>query len=90
MEILDSMAEIYDKVNLIDLQKMTEMSLREEELVEHKIESGETSHTIMNTKLKNQIVKDQVNDFWTFTNPGKNPWLFFTEERSVMNTAKLC
>ena len=68
MELLDSMAEIYDKVNLIDLGKMTEMSLREDELIEHKIDLSKSRHTLMNTQLKDQIVKDQLPDFWNFTN----------------------
>lgn len=68
MDILDSMAEIYDKANLIDLDKMTEISLRDDELVETQIDLSKSRHTEMNQQLKEQIVKDQLTDFWNFTN----------------------
>ena len=67
MELLDSMAEIYDRVDLIDLKKMTELSLRGDELVENKIDITLSDHTSINRQLKDQIVKDQFADFWSFT-----------------------
>ena len=68
MELLDSMAEIYDRVDLIDLKKMTELSLRGGELTENKIDITESDHTLVNRQLRDQIAKDQLDDFWTFTN----------------------
>ena len=68
MDILESMAGIYDKVNLIDLRKMTEVSLRDEKLEPHTIDLAKSRHTLMNRQMKDQIVKDQLPGFWTFTN----------------------
>ena len=66
LEILDSMAEIYDFVNLIDFTESTEMSLREEVLHKHVIEKGQ-DHTRMTQGLRSQIAADMVDDFWKFT-----------------------
>jgi len=66
LDILDSMAEIYDFVNLIDFTESTEMSLREETLHKIGIKEGQ-DHTHMTQGLRNQIVPDMVDDFWTFT-----------------------
>ncbi len=66
LEILDSMAEIYDFVNLIDFKESTEMSLREETLRKLTIEPGQ-DHTHMTQGLRSTIVPDMVDDFWHFT-----------------------
>jgi len=67
MDILASMAEIYDYVNLIDFNESTEMSLREEQL--NKLAIGKTQdHTNMTQGLKDKIAADMVDDFWKFTN----------------------
>lgn len=68
MEILDSMAEIYDNVNLLDFEKMTEMSLREEELVSHALDFSKQTHTIMNHRIKKHVVPEQLDQFQIFTN----------------------
>ncbi|MBO6148675.1 MAG: GGDEF domain-containing protein [Lachnospiraceae bacterium] len=68
MDILDSMAEIYDNVNLINFINSTEMSLREETLVEHGIDMSRQSHTLMNQRLKNTVMPDMKEDFLAFTN----------------------
>ena len=68
MAVLDSMAEIYDNVNLINFIDSTEMSLREEEPVARKIDMENFAHTRMNRRLKDFIMPDQVEDFWIFTN----------------------
>ena len=68
MEILDSMAEIYDNVNLINFINSTEMSLREEVLVERPIDMTVQDHTKMTQKLKSSIMPDQIDSFWKFTN----------------------
>jgi diguanylate cyclase (GGDEF)-like protein len=64
--ILDSMAEIYDFVNLIDFKESTEMSLREETLRKRTIEPGQ-DHTHMTQGLRPTIIPDMVDDFWRFT-----------------------
>ena len=68
MAILDSMAEIYDNVNLLDFEKMTEMSLREEELISHSLDFNKHTHTIMNHRIKKHVVSDHLERFQIFTN----------------------
>ena len=68
MEILDSMAEIYDNVNLIDFVNNTEVSLRGENQEIHGIDMGAQTQTIMNQRIKNQVMPDQMDNFLKFTN----------------------
>ena len=68
MEILDSMAEIYDNVNLINFIDNTEMPLRDAEQKKHGIDMTTQTHTLMNQRIKNQVMPDQFDDFMTFTN----------------------
>ncbi len=67
VEILDSMAEIYDNVNLIDFVNNTEMSLRDSGQEKHGIDMSAQTHTLMNQKLKNHVMPDMLEDFLTFT-----------------------
>lgn len=67
LDILGSMAEIYDFVNLIDFKASTEMSLREEKLFKRPIAEAQ-EHTHMTQGLKSQIAPDMVDAFWRFTN----------------------
>ena len=68
MELLDSMAEIYDNVNLIDYVNNTEMSLRDEKQEKHGINMNAQTHTLMNQKIRNLVMPDMVDEFLTFTN----------------------
>lgn len=68
MNILNSMAEIYDNVNLIDFNENTEMSLRDPEQKKHKIDMDRQTHTLMNQRIKEKVVPDQLEEFLTFTN----------------------
>ena len=68
IDILDSMVEIYDNVNLINFTDNTEMSLRSPELKKHGIDMSCQTHTLMNQKLLNQVIPDQQEDFLNFTN----------------------
>ncbi len=68
IEILDSMAEIYDHVNLIDFVNNTEMSLRDASQTKHGIDMNNQTQTLMNQKIKNNIIPDQLEDFNEFTN----------------------
>ena len=68
MSILDSMAEIYDNVNLINFVDNTEMSLREDKLVPKQIDMSVQTHTAMTRKLKDHVMPDQVEDFLNYTN----------------------
>ncbi len=69
MALLDSMAQIYDKVNLIDYEKMAEMPLRAETLQETAIEPGQTQ-SFMNQGFVKYIAPDQMEDFLHFTDLG--------------------
>ena len=68
MRILDSMAEIYDNVNLLDFNTSTEMSLRDKNQTKHGIDMTKQTHTLMNQKIKNKVMPDQLDDFLAFTN----------------------
>lgn len=68
MEILDSMAEIYDHVNLIDFVNNTETSLRDPEQKKHGIDLSAQTHTLMYQTIKNQVMPDQTEAFTDFTN----------------------
>ncbi|MBR1861454.1 MAG: GGDEF domain-containing protein [Lachnospiraceae bacterium] len=68
VELLDSMAEIYDNVNLIDFVNNTEMSLRDTEHTKHGIDMSSQTHTIMNQRIRNQVMPDQLDRFLNFTN----------------------
>lgn len=65
--ILDSMAEIYDNVNLISFIDNTEMSVRDKEHKKHFIDMPRQSHTLMNQRLKEKVMPDQLEAFLTFT-----------------------
>lgn len=67
MDILYSMAEVYDNVNLIDFKSMTEMSLRERHRTKP-IELGDHAHSFMNHKIKREVAPEQFEDFQAFTN----------------------
>ena len=60
MKLLDSMAEIYDNVNLIDFVNNTEMSLRDVEQKKHGIDMSAQTHTLMAQQISNQVMPDQV------------------------------
>ena len=68
INLLDSMAEIYDNVNLIDFVNNTETSLRDEGHKKHGIDMTAQTHTLMNQRIRNQIMPDQTEDFLTYTN----------------------
>ena len=68
MDILNSMVEIYDNVNLISFVDNTEMSLRDEKQEKHAIDMSTQTHTLMNQRLKHGVMPDQLDDFLKFTN----------------------
>ena len=68
MDILDSMVEIYDNVNLISFVDNTEMSLRDPGQKKHGIDMNAQTHTLMNQRIKNSVMPDQLDAFLTFTN----------------------
>lgn len=68
MDILSSMAEIYDTVNLIDFTDNTETPLRDIELEKKGIDPNTRIHPIMKLKLNNHVMPDQAESYDTFTN----------------------
>ena len=68
MNILDSMSEIYDNVNLINFIDNTETSLRSEDKTKHGIDMSTQTHTLMSQEIKNKVMPDQHEAFLQFTN----------------------
>ena len=68
MDILYSMAEIYDNVNLLDFTNNTETSLRSEKQEKIGIDMHKQTHTLMVQNLKNHVVPDHLEAFLAFTN----------------------
>ncbi|MCR5342159.1 MAG: GGDEF domain-containing protein [Butyrivibrio sp.] len=68
MNILFSMAEIYDHVNLIDLNSMTETSLNDQSYETYELDFEKHAHTVMNHMIKKQVSPDYLEAFLDFTN----------------------
>ena len=66
--ILDSMAEIYDHVNLIDFVNNTEMSLRDTTQTRHDINLDNQTQTLMNQQIDKKVLPEQLDAFMEFTN----------------------
>ena len=66
--ILDSMAEIYDYVNLIDFVNNTEMSLRDASQTKHGKDMNNQTQTLMNQQIDDKILPEQLEAFMEFTN----------------------
>lgn len=66
--ILDSMAGIYDNVNLIDFDYSTETNLTTANQQSETIDMNKQSHTLMNQKIKNNVLSEQLEEFLEFTN----------------------
>ena len=67
MNILQSIADIYDKVNLIDFTENTEMSVRDKEHVKYRIDPETQTHTLMSRKIREHVMPDQLENFIRFT-----------------------
>jgi len=67
LEILDSMVEAYDNVNLLNFYDNTEMSLRDTHQKKLSFDLKTQSHTQMNQRIKMQVMPDQIDDFLKFT-----------------------
>ena len=66
--ILDSMAEIYDHVNLIDFVNNTEMSLQDTTQARHDIDLNNQTQTLMNQQIDKSVLPEQLDAFMEFTN----------------------
>ena len=67
MGILRAIADIYDKVNLIDFVESTEMSVGDDVQVKHNIDLQTQTHTIVSTKIRERVMPDQLKKFIAFT-----------------------
>ncbi len=67
VELLDSMAQIYDYVNLIDFEKGTERSMRDSERKVIDLNLSERKHTHMTEGLADKIAPDHMEAFLKFT-----------------------
>ncbi len=67
MNILQSIADIYDRVNLIDFIESTEMSVRDKQHIKHRIEKETQTHTIMSREIRPRVMPDQLDRFIEFT-----------------------
>ncbi len=68
MDILNSMAGIYDNANLIDFKKMTETAIVGGDLEPRNINLEAHAHTRLNHRLKRKVAADQFDEFQEFTN----------------------
>ena len=68
IDTLSSLAGIYDKVNLLNFRNMTEKSLSDDSADKAPLNIKGLDHTSMVTNMKGQVVPDQVDAFWNFTN----------------------
>lgn len=67
MDILKSMADIYDNVNIIDFTDGTEMSVRDRLHQKREIQFAEHTYTLMSQSLRQRIIADQLEEFIEFT-----------------------
>ena len=67
VNILQSIADIYDNVNLIDFTDNTEMSVRDKNQIKHAIDLGPQTHTQMSRRIREHVMPDQLEEFIGFT-----------------------
>ena len=67
VNILNAIADIYDRVNLIDFEEGTEISIRDENQIKQRLDLEYDTHTKMSTSMRKRIMPDQLADFITFT-----------------------
>ena len=67
MMMLESMAGIYEHVNLLDFHEMTEMPLHDAQHTKRNIDFHKQTQTFMNLQLNDNIVENQLTDFKSFT-----------------------
>ncbi len=65
LKIQESMASVYDSVNLLDFEKMTEKSLAGDDPTEHSIEGH--AHSKLNHRIRKKVIPEQYKIFSEFT-----------------------
>ena len=67
MDVLQSIADIYDRVNLLDFNEYTEMSVRDKGQNKHAIDPENQTHTYMTRNMRKSIMPDQLESFIEYT-----------------------
>ena len=67
INVLRAIANIYDRVNLIDFKDNTEMSVRDGDAVKHELNLQTQTHTAMTANLFHRVMPDQIEEFNQFT-----------------------
>lgn len=67
VNILKAIADIYDKVNLLDFTNNTEMSVRDKEPVRRQIDPEVQKCTSITKEMRKSIMPDQLENFINFT-----------------------
>ena len=67
VDILQSIADIYDRVNLIDFTDYTEMSIRDKNQRKRGIDRETQTHTMMTQTMRKSIMPDQLESFIEYT-----------------------
>jgi diguanylate cyclase (GGDEF)-like protein len=67
VNILQAIADIYDKVNLIDFNDCTEMSIRDKDQIKLSIDPKTQTHTQMTQNMRKRIMPDQLESFIEYT-----------------------
>ena len=67
VKILQSIADIYDKVNLIDFVNRNEMSLRDKDQIRYSFDPEVQTHTRMTKAMQKSVMPDQLESFMEFT-----------------------
>lgn len=62
-----AIANIYDRVNLIDFENCTEMPLRAKEEIRYELDLSVRTHTVMTSNIRQYIMPDQLDDFIRYT-----------------------
>lgn len=68
INMLQAIANIYDKVNLIDFVDNYEMSVRSKEQIKHDIDPVSQTHTVMSRMIRKRLMPDQLDRFIEYTN----------------------
>lgn len=67
INILRAIANIYDRVNLLDFKNNTEMSVRDKKQVKYNLDLKIKKHTIMTSGMIEHVMPDQMEDFSRYT-----------------------
>ncbi|MBE5889607.1 MAG: GGDEF domain-containing protein [Lachnospiraceae bacterium] len=67
IKILRAIANIYDRVNLIDFENCTEMPVGAKEEIQYELDLSVRTYTVMTSNIRQYIMPDQLDDFIRYT-----------------------